>query len=134
MPKYRVKEPAFCGGMQYGPNTKRPYLTIEKPFKKLPSWAELVDESASAEDLPDSEQATLQEALNKELNGEKMQPMDFTGNAAPQPDVDAAPELSPKQKAAATRKANAEAKAAKKAEAAQQPATTEGDAGTEVLS
>lgn len=48
MPRYKVLAPGFFGkgknAKLYDPNGKRPFLTVDKPFKKVPSWLELVKE------------------------------------------------------------------------------------------
>lgn len=53
MPSYNVERPGFFHGRLYGPNSKRPVLTVDKPFteKTKPSWvgsevAEVVEDKA----------------------------------------------------------------------------------------
>lgn len=44
MPKYRAIQPGFIHGRLYGPNTKRPVVTTDKPLKPVPSWLEVISE------------------------------------------------------------------------------------------
>ena len=49
--KYKVRTKAFFGGVLYGPGTKRPVLTCDKPIKgTLPAHLELIKSVATKRD------------------------------------------------------------------------------------
>lgn len=65
MPSYKAIKTGFYEGATYSPSGKRKILTVDKPFKKCPSWLEPIKgESAS-------EVKARKAAETKRINAEK---------------------------------------------------------------
>ena len=74
MPQYRAKEKGFWEGELYGPNTKRPIVTTDKPLKKVPKWLEPMkteSKSAASQAAADSEYKRAQKKLKEAKDAEK---------------------------------------------------------------
>lgn len=49
MPRYKVLEKGFLGGVMYDPNGKRPYVYTDKALKPTPKWLEVIKEETTAQ-------------------------------------------------------------------------------------
>lgn len=49
MPRYKVTKPGYYNDILYQPNGKRSSLTVDKPFKKTPSWLTPMKEESAAQ-------------------------------------------------------------------------------------
>lgn len=49
MPRYQVIKPGFYDGKLYDPEGKRKTLTVDKAFKKCPSWLKPIKGETAAE-------------------------------------------------------------------------------------
>lgn len=48
MPQYKVTSKGFFDGKLYDPSGKRTVLTVDKPFKEVPSWLKPMAEPAKS--------------------------------------------------------------------------------------
>lgn len=67
MPTYKVIAPGFYLGSVYEPGGKRQILTVDKPFKKCPSWLKIVkaETPAQKKKRETAEKKNLDEAKKK---------------------------------------------------------------------